>query len=91
VLPPWANFNQIFLAFAQMIFYAFNGNSFGKNAPKDGARPMRCSLLYALKFLQKCWCNRKASFALFTLHQCLRTLQNLVGKIDYWQPMFLRD
>jgi hypothetical protein len=40
------------------------------------------SLKQAVKFQQKYWCNRTASFALFTSRWCLCTMHKMIGEID---------
>ncbi len=57
---------------------------FGKNPQKCGAQCERCSLKFAVKFKQKCWWNRTASFAPFTWCSCPCALHSLFGEIDSW-------
>ncbi len=59
-------------AFAQVIFDAFNVNNIWQEGTKIWCSVQNYNLIYAIKFHQKCWWNRTASFALFTLcwHLC---------------------
>jgi hypothetical protein len=68
-------------AFANIIFDTFMETAFCKIVPKYGARCKSCSLKYALKFQCKCWRNKVASFASFTLCWRLCTFQKLVGEM----------
>jgi hypothetical protein len=56
--------------------------AFSKNAPKYGARCKICSLQIEVKFQQKFWLKRTASFVAFTLSSCLCAFHKLVGEID---------
>ncbi len=86
-LAPGVNFINICGSKAEQILrnsflMILTATAFGKNVPKYGALCKSCGLIHAVTFWQKCWWNRTASFAPFTLYGCLCALSKLVGEND---------
>jgi len=96
-LAPWAffaqpketevNFTNIFGAKAEALLRRLflilsMATEFHNNVPKYNVAQSSCGLKRAVKFWQKCWWNRTASFVQFTLCSYLFELWKLVGEID---------
>ncbi len=90
-LPIWTAFRGPFhqhferkgrAAFAEIILRLFYGNSIWQHCTKIGTHHKSYSLKYAVKFHCKCWQNRRASVAPFTLLWWPYVLCKLLGEID---------